>query len=699
MSSMATSPIIESYLIRMPLIAILLFAAGASAQTESLAQLGAPAYPPGAVVQPLPGQGGGQGSAPSQWNQVAARVGQPSDASIVSTINQWRALQQSDGLGFSTYANFIIANPGWPGEDRMRRLAEGGINPDSFDPRQVAAFFARFPARTATGHARNAMALAQLGRMGEARIAARSAWIGGSLGPSDEARLLSMFGTGLTPADHEQRADMLLWGNDISGAERSLAYVSPARRPVFQARIALRRKSPDAAGLMQAAEPYGANDAGFVADKALWMRDSGNWVGARQYLANRAALTYRPANAEKFYEVLLNQARAAANDSQWSFAYGIASKIDDAVPPGVDVSDQPIGVRDDYTSLAWLAGSTAFYNLNRPTDAAIMFRRYADAAKSPQTRSKGYYWAGRAALQSGDAATANSYFAQAGAYADQFYGQLALERLGRPIPAPATVERPVPISAAERAAFDQRSVVRAVKALGQMGYWEDQSKFVRAIANNADSDADHFLSAELAEAINRPDMSVMVGRRAVSSGLTGYGSAAFPRVPVPPTAQYNWTMVHAIARQESQFDKQIVSHAGARGLMQLMPGTAREQAGKLGLGYNPASLNDPSYNIMLGSGYFQRMLDYYGGSYPLAVAAYNAGPGNVNKWLRANGDPRMPGADMLRWIEQIPLFETRNYVQRVLENAVVYEAMNPERAKFRGTTAVLSRYLGKQTPG
>jgi soluble lytic murein transglycosylase len=681
----------------MPIIALLLMTAGAGAQTEGIAPAASPpAARSGATVQPIPPE---YGQPASQWNQVQARIGQPSDMSIAGTISQWRALQQSDGLGASTYASFILANPGWPGEDRMRRLAETGINPDSYDPAQVTAFFARFPARTATGHARNAVALMQLGRMAEARIAARNAWIGGSLSPADEARLLSLFGSSLTPADHDQRADALLWGNDVNGAMRMIAYVSPARRAAFQARIALRRKTPDAAVLAQAAEATGAGDAGFIADKAIWMRDTGNWVGARQYLANRSALTYRPSNAEKYYEVLLNQARAAANDSQWTFAYGIASKIDDAIAPGVQLSDQPIGVRDDYTSLAWLAGTTAFYNLNRPGDAVTMFRRYADAAKSPQTRSKGYYWAGRAALQMGDAATANSYFNQAGIYPDQFYGQLALERLGRPIPAPATVERPVPISAAERAAFDSRSVVRAVKALGQMGYWEDQSKFARAIANNADSDTDHFLAAELAQRINRPDMSVMVGRRAVSSGLTGYGETAFPRVPVPPTAQYNWTMVHAIARQESQFDKQIVSHAGARGLMQLMPGTAREQAGKLGLGYNPASLNDPSYNIMLGSGYFQRMLDYYGGSYPLAVAAYNAGPGNVNKWIAANGDPRMAGADMLRWIEQIPIFETRNYVQRVLENAVVYEAMNPERAKFRGTSAVLSRYLGKQTPG
>ncbi|MFN3798087.1 MAG: transglycosylase SLT domain-containing protein, partial [Sphingobium yanoikuyae] len=577
-------------------------------------------------------------------------------------------------------------------------LAETGINPDSFDPRQVIAFFARFPARTATGHARNAVALMQVGRMDEARVAARTAWITGTLSPTDEARLLSLFGSGFTVADHDQRADVLLWSNDTIGAMRMLAYVSPARRAIYDARIAFRQKSPDAAIKMQTAEPAGGvSDAGFIADKATWLLNSGNWIAGRQYLANRQPLTFRPGNAEKWYETLLAQARSSANDSQWSFAYGIASQLDDAYAPGTDVSTRPIGERDDYTSLAWLAGTTAFYNLNRPTDAVAMFRRYATGGKSPQVQAKGYYWAGRAALQAGDAASANSYFNQSAQFPDQYYGQLALERLGRPVPPPP--ERAVSISAAERSEFNNRSVVRAARALGQMGYWEDQSKFVRAIANGADSDGDHFLAAELAQNLGRPDMGVMVGRRAVSNGLTGYGASAFPRVPVPPTAQYNWTMVHAIARQESQFDKQIVSHAGARGLMQLMPGTAREQAGKLGLSYDAGSLNDPSYNIMLGSGYFQRMLDYYGGSYPLAVAAYNAGPGNVNRWVKANGDPRLPGADMLRWIEQIPIFETRNYVQRVLENAVVYEAMNPERAKFKGSNAVLSRYLGKQTPG
>ena len=157
--------------------------------------------------------------------------------------------------------------------------------------------------------------------------------------------------------------------------------------------------------------------------------------------------------------------------------------------------------------------------------------------------------------------------------------------------------------------------------------------------------------------------------------------------------------IYAVMRTESAGRIGAVSSAGAMGLMQLMPGTANEQAGKMGMAYMSASLTtDPQYNIMLGDGYFGRMMDYYGGSYPLAVAAYNAGPGNVNRIIRQNGDPRNGGIDWVEWIERIPISETRNYVQRVIENAVVYEAMNPGRASYRGPNP-LSHFLGKRTPG
>jgi soluble lytic murein transglycosylase len=176
------------------------------------------------------------------------------------------------------------------------------------------------------------------------------------------------------------------------------------------------------------------------------------------------------------------------------------------------------------------------------------------------------------------------------------------------------------------------------------------------------------------------EMAVVLGMKAGEMGLVGVERLGFPTVPA--TSVSDWTMVHAIARQESEFDRTRVSHAGARGIMQLMPGTAREQAGKIGVTYLAADLIDnPSYNIQLGDGYFQRMLRYYGGSYPLAVGAYNAGPGRVNEWLRLNGDPRTGAIDYVTWVEKIPAnFETRYYIMRVLGNAVTYSHMYPEQA-------------------
>jgi len=327
-----------------------------------------------------------------------------------------------------------------------------------------------------------------------------------------------------------------------------------------------------------------------------------------------------------------------------------------------------------------------------------MFDRYARAARSPQTQTKGLYWAGRAAEAAGRRPEANAFYERAAVHFDQFHGQLATERLGR-LPALPTVTARVEVSRNQRDAYYASEIVRAAQLLGSRGDWINQTLFVRQIAQAALTELDHVLGVELAQRIARTDLGVMIGRSAGINGYRSYIRAGFPTVPLPMEAQSGWTMAHAIMRQESQFDRAAVSSAGARGLMQLMPGTARETAGKIGLGYDMSGLTqDTQYNIKLGSYYFSQMMDRFGGSYVLAVAAYNAGPGNVAKWLRTNGDPRLPGVDVLQWIEAIPLSETRGYVQRVLENAVVYDLIEPNRARVRSRTP-LSTYLGKPYPG
>jgi soluble lytic murein transglycosylase len=636
------------------------------------------------------------------WQAVAGRIDASGaeDRRVAAAVDRWRALTKSETAGFTAYSDFLIQYPGWPDDSRMRNLAERSVNADIDSPSAIVAFFGRYPARTAQGHAAHALAQAKLGRMESARAAAREAWIAGALPLPLEQALTAQFSGSFTPADHLLRADALLWRRSTDAAERVLGFVPVTRQAVIAARIAMQRKAADAALKVAAADPVGAMDAGYLTDKARWLSETGDESGARRLLANRLPLGQMPPNAELWYEAMLTRARAASRDGDWATAYAIASKVDDAHAPGTDITAQPLGVRDDYTTLTWLAGTTAFQQLKRYADAEAMFARYASGGQGASIKAKGHYWAGRSALAQGRKTEAQAYFEQAAAFSDQFYGQLALERLGRPMVAPRTQTAQVALSTADRSTFNNQPIVRAALLLGQQGAWGDQSKFVRTIATSATTARDHALSAELARTLGRPDLGIMAGRRATVSGVSGYDRASFPHMNVPESERDNWTMIHAISRQESQFDRAIVSHAGARGLMQLMPATAREQAGKVGLSYNLGSLFEPDYNIRLGSTYFMRLLSYYNGSYPLAIAAYNGGMGNVNKWLKANGDPRLPGADMLQWIEQIPIYETRDYVQRVLENAVVYDLVNPMKDGARPQSAApLSRYLGKREPG
>ena len=618
----------------------------------------------------------------------------PSQGNIPAAIQRWRALSNNGNYTFQEYASFLMTYPGWPGEAAMRKNAEQAIDRNSWSPSQVVAYFDRLPPTTNAGRAKYAIALESTGRTVPAMEWGRKAWRSGPLSNDDESTLRSFMGAQLSTADHDARIDALLWKGGYSAARALLPLASDQKRPVFTARVAVLSGAPDAEGWLQTAGNAALTDAGLITDRATMLRKSGNSFQVRQMLANRPQFAAPPVDAEEWYETLLTNPKAAANDGQYQLAYDIASKIDDGLPPGTIISETELGVRDDYTSLAWLAGTVALEKLYNPRAAMGMFERYGDAAKSPQTRSKGWYWAGKAAVQARQNDVATVYFEKAAQYFDHFYGMLSLGALGQSIPSNIPrAQVPTAITGANK------SVYLAARLVPSLGSWKEQSLFLRSIANSAETEQDFVDAISLSKLLRRPDMAVMAGRNARVEGHQSFIPYAFPDVPVPADHSHNWTMIHAITRQESQFDREAISHAGARGLMQLMPGTARETAGKIRLGYQLGALtSDTNYNIQLGSTYIQSMLNYFGGSYPLAVAAYNAGPGNVNKWLRANGDPRTGQIDIVTWIERIPIFETKNYVQRVLENAVMYDHLNPDKAHIRSPNP-LSKYLGKNRPG
>jgi soluble lytic murein transglycosylase len=623
----------------------------------------------------------------------------PAIGSRVSTgLARWNSLRQSDNLPFASYASFLTSYRGWPGETSMRKTAERAIDPNNMRAADVVSYFRVMPPLTGVGQARYAFALNATGQTEAARNAAREAWQSGVLPQSDIDRLLALFGSSLTMDDHDRRMETLLANSDMASARRLLPMTSPARRPVYEARIALQSGMPDVDARVAALGDLANTHAGVLRDRAERMRNNNQGYAARALLARSRTLAFRPHDVEKWYETLLVMARGAANDRQWQMAYQIASQIDDAYAPGTDISAQSYGERDDYTSLAWLAGTVAFQRLNRHADAEAMFVRYAKGGRSAQVLTKGMYWAGRAAQAQGQMVEAQSYFGKAAAYPELFYGQLALEQLNRPVPAPRPLTA-IPITAAERTAFHGKDLVQAVRLLGQLGSHDDQTDFVRALSEQSANDKERALAAELARQVGRNDLSVWLARDARNDGSDFYVRAAYPEVQIPPSQSHLWSLAHGIMRQESSFDRAAVSHAGARGMMQLMPATARETSSRMGLSYDQARLTtDPGYNVMLGSHYFARLMDQWNGYAPLAIASYNAGAGNVRRWINENGDPRTPSVDVVTWIEQIPFTETRGYVQRVLENAVVYDALNPARANTQRSTR-LSYYLGKNRPG
>ena len=598
---------------------------------------------------------------------VAQQPGQMDQA-----VGQWEYLTARDDLPFASYAGFITSYPDFPKQELLQRRAEAALDEEAPSPQDLVGFFDRHSPLTNSGRARYALALASLDRP-EALEVAREAWRSGTMSGPAELYMQGLFGSRFAPEDHDARMDALLWQGNYEAASRHVMRVSPAYRDTAQARLALLQGStPQQAGLRLPVDAM--RDAGYVYNLTRYYRNSGQPYEAVNLLASRAAFTTPAFDGTQF----ISEALVVAKSAGATQAVSIASKVDDVFEPGTDISDGSFTLRDKYTDLMWLGGTKALWSLGDGAQAAPLFYRYGTAAKTPLTRSKGFYWAGRAAARAGDTEGAQRYWAMAAAYPDWYYGQLALSELGQPMPGFATVPA---ADSAQRAAFEADPLTGALRAIARNRRdWRTERAFFEAIADKADTPEQMALVGQLARDTGLNEMAVVAGLVAGEHGLEGFERIGYPTVETHAGA--NWTMVHAIARQESEFDRNRVSHAGARGMMQLMPGTAREEAGKIGVRYMSANLTEsPSYNIRLGDAHFARLMDRYGGAYPLAIAAYNAGPGRVNEWLRLNGDPRTGAVDWVTWIEQIPSnFETRYYVMRVIGNAVSYANMHPDKS-------------------
>jgi len=472
----------------------------------------------------------------------------PASRNVGASLELWRTLRQSSSYRFSDYAGFLIANPGWPDESRMRGWAEKALQPGENAP-TVIAFFASGKPKTGSGWARLAEAFSASGRTSEALDAARAAWRAPDLGSDDEQAIWSRYGASFTRADADARVDSLLFAKKADSAARLLPTASPDRQPAFAARIAMQQDSPEADSRYQAVMGGVIRDAGLMMDRARWLRAHNYPVAATQLAARHHAFAIQPADPQRFLEMLILLAGDAVESRDWQTAFSIASQVDDVLPAGTSIADQPIDIRDDYTTLAWLAGTIALDRLNRPSSAIAMFDRYAQGGKSLQVQTKGNYWAGRAALGAGQFQQSNAYFERASAYPELFYGQLALERLGRAVTAPPTALPQYVTTSAQRMAFSNRSLVQAVRLLGQQGRSTEQALFVRALAESLDSDGDRNLAIELGQQLGRDDLPVWTSRMARVKGSAFYVSQAYPGCGLPFPASSGRSPTASAARK------------------------------------------------------------------------------------------------------------------------------------------------------
>jgi soluble lytic murein transglycosylase len=401
-------------------------------------------------------------------------------------------------------------------------------------------------------------------------------------------------------------------------------------------------------------------DPGLVYDQVRWYRRRDYEATARQLL-----LHYRvdDAQPDQFWRERGQLARSALSAGNPGEAYRLASEH--GFTRGSELADSE-----------WLAGWIALRFLQQPEVATPHFLAMFESVTHPVSRARGAYWLGRTAAAMGDTETATLWYRLAAQHPVAFYGQLSHAQLhpNQPLPLPADPE----VSAADAQQFEDHELVRAIRLLTMAGERERQRAFVLRLAELSETGAWKDMTASLAHEINRPDLAVAVARQSIRAGTplvrNGYPVLSITDGGAEPYA-VEMPLVHAIVRQESSFDVRAVSPAGAQGLMQLMPATARGIAGTLALPYLPSDLtSSPEYNISLGRAYIGSMLNRFEGSYILALAAYNAGPSRVNQWLGTNGDPRIGAEAAIDWIELIPSSETRNYVQRCLENLQVYRA-------------------------
>jgi soluble lytic murein transglycosylase len=571
---------------------------------------------------------------------------------ILAKYFLWQSLKDvGSDASFDTITTFIKDNPDWPDKAALEKHAEVALMASNPSDATLSAWFEKHPPQSSRAKQLTAKSDEAL------QTLIREAWVADDYDQTTEDALLAKYGSILSPSDHIHRVDRLLWEGKEDQAKRIMKLVPYDHQRLFQTRMDLADGKPRALIDLVNIAPSLKSDPGLTYLRLLARLHDDDKDGVRELLLQTPATVPYP---EKWWPIRDKQIREALSENKAELAQELLTRH--AQIPGTV----------QYKEAVWLAGWIELEYLDEPDKAYRTFTALFPSCDTPSCKSHTAYWAARAAQNyKREQGNASHWFAVAAQYDTTFYGQLAMWELNNNAKLDIQSDIAEP-SANEKKRFERRELVQLVYALNAAHESDAAGKFIYYLVDNAGSSSEVILATRLGRAIQRIDFSVRAAKKALQNDILSLHSG-WPIINVnTKPGDPEKPLVLALTRQESEFFADAISPSGAVGLMQLLPGTAKETARKAGIKYAANRLFDPDYNITVGSIYLGKMIDKFDGSYVLSIASYNAGPGRINQWINSYGGPGHSVRETVDWIERIPTSETRHYVEHVLENMQVY---------------------------
>jgi soluble lytic murein transglycosylase len=582
-------------------------------------------------------------------NELVAKT----ENEVAQILITWSRLRAGEGQ-WKEYVDFLAANPDWPGLKRLRNRAEDVI-PINLSQKSVQSFFADHPPQAGAGVLRLAAAQSDI-KIAEQQVI--SAWTEMSLSRDEQQAFINAYGSVLAP-HHETRLENLLWRKIRSQAERMQPFVSPDTFALAQVRMALQSRDSSVDAAIKSLSANLQDDAGLAFDRFEWRMAKDLWDEAQTLILERTSPSSKMGRPEKWASRRRGFARRAMRAGQIDQAYELASK-------------HGLTSGSSFADLEWLSGYISLTYRNDPQQALKHFETFNAAVKSPISLGRSAYWLGRVYEVLEDYDKAATQYIRGTAYQTSFYGQLSAERIQAS--PDETLAGREPVGDWRESSLANSTVFEAAKLLDQADKLVMTRWFMTHMAETLPRN-EIMILADYAKKMGADFVTLGIAKEAAKRGII----LPEPYFPVTNLADFTDTVpaevAMSIARRESELNSAAISPAGARGLMQIMPATAREVAKEIDIEYDGDRLTaDWEYNATLGTAYLSGLIEKYGGSYVLAFAAYNAGPNRVAEWIELYGDPTDPLTSVVDWIEHIPFRETRNYVMRVTEALHVYRA-------------------------